>query len=457
MEAKLEGGLLSLLDLSNKPLAQLDHFKGAHLENLFRSKISKSQATGKDGVRINRFEEVLTAEAALIERKVFDGTYRFTSFKERLILRGVDRLPRQISIPTVRDRLTLRALCQVLHAHKKETIGATPHALVRAVAEVIQIGDQSDKAFVRIDVKDFFPSISHKILRRELNHFGFSDEICDLCMRAVATPTGSLTELSKIGVPQGLSISGALAALYMLRFDRLRLNENITCFRYVDDILLICSKWQADDLLKKIGRTLSSRGLIIHKKGVAGKTEISPINEGIDFLGYRISPTEISVRSTSFKRMFKNILKVTTDYRYRRDVENLIFRLNLKITGCIVDSRRRGWMMFFSHTENLKQLAHLDAFVMRSLRRVNFPEAQKLEIKRFVKSWHEIRFRINETRYIPNFDLYDHEAKARTVSALSRRPLFEILAMDFEEVERQFSRYISREVQDLEQDVGNPS
>ena len=243
----------------------------------------------------------------------------------------------------------------------------------------------------------------------------------------------------------------------MLRFDKRRLTENITYFRYVDDILLICSKWQADDLLKKIGRTLSSRGLIIHKKGVVGKTEISPVDEVIDFLGYRISPTEISVRSSSFKRMFRNILKVITDYRYRRDVDNLLFRINLKITGCIVDFRRRGWMMFFSHTENLKQLAHLDAFVMRSLRRVNFPESQKSEVKKFVKSWHQIRFHINETRYIPNFDLYDHEAKARAVSALSRRPLLEILAMDFEEVERQFSRYISREVHDLEQDVGNPS
>ena len=418
----MKGDLFSLLELMNKPLAQLDHFRGAHLERLFRSKISKSQATGKDGVRINRFEEVLTAEAALIERKISEGTYRFTSFKERLILRGADRSPRQISIPTVRDRLTLRALCQVLHTHKKETIGATPHALVRAVAEAIRDGDQSDKAFVRIDVRDFFPSISHKILRRELSYFGFADEICDLCMRAIATPTGSSTEISAKGVPQGLSISGALAALYMLRFDKRRRSENINYFRYVDDILVICRKSQSDDLLKRIGRTLRNRGLIIHKKGVAGKTEISPVDDGIDFLGYRISPAEISVRSSSFKRMFRNILKVVTDYRYRRDTDNLIFRLNLKITGCIVDSRRRGWTMFFSHTENLRQLAHLDAFVMRSLRRVNFPEAQKSQVKKFVKSWHEIRFRFNETGYIPNFDLYDHEAKARAVSALSRRP-----------------------------------
>ena len=277
MQSNMKGDLFSLLELMNKPLAQLDHFRGAHLERLFRSKISKSQATGKDGVRINRFEEVLTAEAALIERKISEGTYRFTSFKERLILRGADRSPRQISIPTVRDRLTLRALCQVLHTHKKETIGATPHALVRAVAEAIRDGDQSDKAFVRIDVRDFFPSISHKILRRELSYFGFADEICDLCMRAIATPTGSSTEISAKGVPQGLSISGALAALYMLRFDKRRRSENINYFRYVDDILVICRKSQSDDLLKRIGRTLRNRGLIIQAIVYLTKQTVIPI------------------------------------------------------------------------------------------------------------------------------------------------------------------------------------
>jgi retron-type reverse transcriptase len=454
---EVDGDLFSLLGLVNQPLSQLDHFKAPHLEGLFRSKISKSQATGKDGIRINRFAEILVAEATLIARKVEAGTYRFTSFKERLILRGADRPPRQISIPTVRDRLTLRALCQVLHTHKAETIGSTPHSLVRAVAEAIRSGDQTNRAFVRIDVKDFFPSISHQILRRELSHFGFADEVCDLCMRAISTPTGSALELPSKGVPQGLSISGALAALYMLRFDNRRRREKIQYFRYVDDILLICLKSDADNLLKRIGRTLRSRGLIIHPKGVAGKTEVTQVSEGVDFLGYRISIDEISVRSSSFKRMFKNLLKVITDYRYRRDAENLLFRLNLKITGCIVDSRRRGWMMFFSQTQNLKQLAHLDAFVMRCLKRVNFPDAQRPQIKTFIKSWHEIRYRISETSYIPNFDLYDHDAKARAVSALSRRTLSEILAMDVEEVERQFSRYISREVHDLEQDVGNPS
>src|SRR5206468_8004972 len=97
-------------------------------------------------------------------------------------------------------------------------------------------------------------------------------------------------------IPQGLSISTALSAIYLLRFDRLQLSRNPNYFRYVDDILLICPTKSADDQLKAIGGSLSSRGLLIHKRGVAGKTEILPVDNGVDFLGYRICIDKVSIR-----------------------------------------------------------------------------------------------------------------------------------------------------------------
>jgi RNA-directed DNA polymerase len=455
-----EPAQLSLIDILNWidiPLTQDDHFKASHLETLFRTKIAKSQATGKDGVRIGRFEEALAAETALIERKIKARTYAFTTFKERLILRGAARPPRQISIPTVRDRLVLRAVCQVLHTFKPETIGSSPHALVAGVVKTIRSGDYSNKSFVRVDVRDFFPSLSHAILERELLRAGFSDMVRLLCMNAVRTATGDTDGTPVKGVPQGLSISGALAALYMLRFDQKRRRDPFTFFRYVDDILIICDTKSAEDNLKLVDRALRSRGLIIHKKGVAGKTEISAVADGIDFLGYRICPKKVAVRSSSFRRMFKNILKVITDFRYRRDTSRTLFRLNLKITGCVVDAKRRGWMMFFSQTEDLNQLAHLDAFVVRQLRRVGFPNNQSSEVKRFVKSYHEIRYSLDSTDYIPNFDIFTDEQKAEAVAALSGRELSAVLAMDHLAIDAEFSRLVSREVHDLEQDVGSPS
>jgi retron-type reverse transcriptase len=449
--------LLAIIENWGAPLSQEDYFASARLVDLFQSKIAKSQATGKDGVRIGRFELKLVEETQLIERRVRAGNYRFTAFKERLLLRGADRAPRQISIPTVRDRLTLRGLCQVLHDHVPETRGAAPHALVNRVVAAIREGSSEGRSFVRIDVKDFFPSVSHAILRREIRHFGLEQRLETLCLQAIETPTGATEGPNNRGIPQGLSVSGALSALYMIRFDRNQLSRNTHYFRYVDDILVICETKDADDTLKKIGLSLSSRGLIIHKKGVLGKTEISRVDEGIDFLGYRISVGSVSIRQSSFRRMFKNILKVITDYRYRKDINRLIFRLNLKITGCTVDARRRGWMMFFSHTEDMRQLSHLDGFVKAQLRRVGFPADRMADIKRFIKSYHEIKYNLLNTSYIPNLNLFSIGEKILAIAALSHRAIEEISTWDVLVIDQEFSRLMSREVHDLEQDVGNPS
>lgn len=449
---------ISFLQLmSFGPLSQDDYFRATHLSKVFRTKIAKSQATGKDGVRIDTFTEVLEAEAALIEKKIANSTYTFTRFKERLILRGHDRAPRQISIPTVRDRLTLRTICQVLHTFVPSTRGTAPHTLVKQVVEAVRTGDVNSRSFVRLDVRDFFPNISHAILKRELSHFALSPKISSLCLDAVRTSTGSSIKQNGRGVPQGLSISNALSAIFMLRFDAIRSKKYLNYIRYVDDILLIVDTSEADNTLREVSRALSSRGLKAHKIGVAGKTEISPVINGIDFLGYRISRERVSIRDSSYKRMFKNVLKVITDYRYRKDDDRLIFRLNLKITGCTVDGKRRGWMMFFSYTEDLSQLGFLDKFIADQLKRVQFPLTRATEIKRLIKSHHEIRFNLNQTSYIPEFDKFDEKDRAGVIAALSRHSLDEVLTWDAIRIEEEFSRLLSREVHELEQDVGNPS
>lgn len=435
------------------PFSQPAYFGRQFLSTLFHSKISRSQATGKDGVRVAQFLPNLTEECAIIERKVGNGTYRFTTFKERLLLRGSDREPRQISIPTLRDRLALRALCQLLHTVEPASVGYSPHTVVDQVVSAIREGDQT-RTFVRIDVRNFFPSIIHERLRSALVRHGIEPVPLDVAMKAVATATGASAGANARGIPQGLSISGALAAIYLLDFDRRQADRFPSYFRYVDDILCIVPADEARSTLRQVSRSLNSIGLTVHAEGVAGKTELKPISAGIDFLGYSISNECVSVKDASYRRMFKNILKVLTDFRYRRSAERTKFRLNLKITGCIVDGKRRGWLMFFSRTENMSQLAYLDRFIAQQLQRIGFPRQDRSDIKAFIKSFHEMRFNLAGTNYIPNFDTYTNDQKASTVSALLGKELAEVQAWDFQQIENEFSRLVSKEIHDLEQDVG---
>lgn len=450
--------IFSFEELNNLPPSLLpeQHFEASHLRRLFVEKIAKSRATGKDGVRVGTFEEDLTEHVQTIQRKVLNRTYAFTAFKERLLLKGAGKAPRQICIPTVRDRLVLRAVCQILHSAIPQSTGFSPHAVVDRVADQLR-ASPAGSSFIRIDVKDFFPSIRHDLLEAELIRFGVDDITRELCMRAVSNRIGNAIAGQERGVAQGLSISGALACIYLIRFDDRQTKRFGQYFRYVDDILMISPTGEAYSRMKSVRNGLGKLGLKIHPLGTFGKTEIHDVAQGVDYLGYHIQRETISVRESSFRRMFHNILKVITDYRYRGDVERLIFRLNLKITGCIADSKRRGWMMFFSRTENLRQLAHLDNFVRNQLVRVEVPYELMPRIRRFIKSYHEIRFNLDQTNYVPNFDNYDLAAKAEVVAILLDRPLAEVLTFEAEAIERNFSRLIGQEVHDLENDVGNPS
>ena len=401
---------------------------------------------------MENFIEKLTPETEIIEKKFLNETYKFTRFKERLLLRGADREPRQISIPTVRDRLVLRSLCQLLHDKEPASKGYSPHAVVDQVIKCVSNGSEERK-FVRIDVRNFYPSIVHTKLDSALKRSKIEPMVRKLALSAVKTATGKAEENHR-GVPQGLSVSGALSGIYLKSLDKKLRSRFQSYFRYVDDILCVVDCGEENQVISSIERSLNSLGLTIHDQDTAGKTEIKDVKDGIDFLGYHITPSGISVRESSYKRMFSNLLKVITDYKYRRNVNRTLFRLNLKITGCIVDGKRRGWLMFFSRTEDLSQLSFLDIFISKQLRRIRFPEVEKGKVAKFIKAYHEIRYGIDNTSYIPNFDNYTLPQKKKVISDYRGLKDVEIESWDASRIEDEFSKIVSSEVHDLEEDIG---
>ena len=83
-----------------------------NLRSIYQNKIKESGAIGIDRVRPSNLEKTIEEEIKLISDRVNCGTYKFTPYKEKLISKGATSNPRQISIPTARDRITLRALCE---------------------------------------------------------------------------------------------------------------------------------------------------------------------------------------------------------------------------------------------------------------------------------------------------------------------------------------------------------
>lgn len=433
---------------------QEEHFSKDALVKLFEERVVKSRAVGLDGTRLDMFAAKLNAEAELISRKTLQGCYKFTAYREKLILKGSSRLPRQISVPTVRDRLTLRAICNSLTDQFPNARSLPPHYYIKAIADLIR-SPNDPVSFIRVDVMDFFPSIDHYRLIKLLERSGCKPFLLKLIQGSIENRTGKSrnNNVNPIGVPQGLSISNLLSAVFLGSIDADEKKKG-GYFRYVDDILIVEKSHLATQRYKALHTALADIGLKPHPMGTSGKTDITRVSDGIDYLGYHLTPSKVSVRDSSYHRMFSNLSKVFTQYKYRQNAEHFIFKLNLRITGCVVDGKRKGWLMFFSQTENLSQLKYLDGFVQRAISKLGIA-GRREEVARFVKTYHEIRFKGLKSNYIPNFDSFSLDEKYRLISTVTGKAVEELGSRSVTDTDREFKELVSREVADLEQDVLN--
>lgn len=427
-----------------------DHFGKENLKSVFFSKIVKSSAVGMDGMKLGKFIENFDEESDIIIRKISAGSYKFTKYREKLISKGYGKYPRQLSIPSVRDRLVLRVLSNMLREEFSASNIPPPHVYIKECCEAISAA-RENSSFLRMDIKDFYPSVLHCKLKEILEKSAFPCFATSLIMESVSNPTGGVARPDK-GIPQGLSISNSLASAYLHEMD-VKFERNFFYRRYVDDILVISGSETVSGIYKEIATHLNEFGLSPHPLGTPGKSNESRLSDGAEYLGYVLRPGNISIRKSSIDRMFGNILKIITQIKYnKKNLDRSIFRLNLKITGCLVNGGRRGWMMFFSQSDDLSQIAYLDKFVADNLRSIGIDPSVN-GVKRFLKSYHEIRYNIEKSKYIPNFDAVEVKEKVRIISLLTGKSVEELGSRSVEEIEREYARVIAREVSDLEKDV----
>lgn len=145
--------------------------------------------------------------------------------------------------------------------------GSVPRRSCRSNA-VEHLGRQCT---VNLDVRKFFPSISHRVVYRMFRHeLGFGRDVASLLTR-LTTFRGE--------VPQGAPTSGAIANLILSRsLDEPVLSEAarsaVRFTRYLDDITL--SGANPRPLINPIARLLSRRGLSMHRqKRTGSKLKIS--------------------------------------------------------------------------------------------------------------------------------------------------------------------------------------
>lgn len=441
-------------------------FSKKNLTSIFVNHIRTSGAVGLDRVSPANFEKHLPREVGALYKKIHSGDYRFTRYKQKLISKGAGKLPRVISIPTVRDRLVLRGICDFLTSTFSNISLEIPQVKIAHLKVALESGVYSE--YIKIDLTNFYPSINHarlgKVLRKKIK----KPEALSLVERAVETetvaegPRNILAGKNAKGVPQGLSISNILAEIFIADFDvYMSKQKEVFYLRYVDDILILCKEGCADSIAESAMTFLKKMELEPHELSATGKTSKGKLGAEFDFLGYKVAGSKLSIRTPSIQRFESSIAKIFTTYRYKsmhakseydreRAREICQWRLNLRVTGCVFNKKRLGWVFYFSQINDTTPLRKVDKTI--SIFEKRFGLDGKIKTKRTLKAFYEAT-RTDKTthKYIVNFD---------SMSIVEKKDVLEkylgaysLVGASDEDIERYFKMRISAVVKELEVDL----
>lgn len=156
---------------------------------------------------------------------------------------------------------------------------------------------------LKCDVRKFFDSIDHSILRSLI----LKKVQCPETIWLINLLFKSFEKEKGKGLPLGNVTSQLFANIYLNELDQFVKHKlKVKCyFRYCDDFVIIHQdKKFLFEIMEKIEIFLKENLLLdLHPK----KVEIRPLNQGIDFLGYVILPHMIILRTRTKKRITKKI------------------------------------------------------------------------------------------------------------------------------------------------------
>lgn len=405
-------------------------FLAENIRTCFKQHIFPKRGQGVDRISVDIFNRDLEAHIQTITKKCIAGTYKFSPYLETLQSKGRDKNPRVISIPTVRDRLVLKLITQYLHNEFHEYIARDlPNTVIKKIKKVIEQKDADH--YIKLDLKNFFGSISHDKLFKIIEAKNTHKPFLKLLKKAIENPTLPANYSAKQredaknnlqGVPQGLSISNILAEIYIKELDKEITPISKAYFRFVDDVFILCAENEIQNVWGKINSLFFQIGIELNKEKCTKQNTAISVADGFEFLGYKffkdVSFNDvISVRESSYRKFLDSIIGKITRFKYdfekssidKRDQKKMAFieEINEKLTGAIDNNRRYGWIFFFSEINDLNKLSEIDRVVETLLLRINgIDKNDPKKIKKISRAYYEVSHS-PQRGYIHNYNSYD--------------------------------------------------
>lgn len=240
-----------------------------------------------------------------LQEMLIKKTYRTSQYSTFKVFEPKERLVYRL--PYFPDRILHHAIMNVMEGVFVGTFTRDTYSCIkgRGIHDAAQkvksaLNDRENTAYcLKLDIKKFYPSIDHDILKqllrrkiKDVDLLWLLDEIID----------------SADGVPIGNYLSQYLANFYLTYFDHW-IKESLHVkyyFRYADDIVILhSSKEHLHALLSDIRTYLEARLNL----QVKSNYQVFPVAaRGIDFVGYKFYHTHTLLRK-GIKQNFARMLK----------------------------------------------------------------------------------------------------------------------------------------------------
>jgi len=113
------------------------YFEENNLIKTYSALKKKKLNTGIDRITKTHYEKIVEQDLSLISKKIKNGTYKPTPYKEVLLIKNKDSKPRLLSIPTIRDKVILEVLKNILSSHYPLEENKLPN-LISNISEIIK-------------------------------------------------------------------------------------------------------------------------------------------------------------------------------------------------------------------------------------------------------------------------------------------------------------------------------
>lgn len=264
------------------------------------------------------YQEIKEVEADLdnyllkLQQMLINKTYK-TSEYETFTKKERDKEREIFKLPYFPDRICQWAIMQVIEPYLMRNLTAHTYSAIKGrgihygmkrVRKDLKYHKEECKYCLKIDIKKYYPSINHEILKQKYRKLFKDKDLLWLIDEIIDSTEGDT------GIPIGNYLSQWSGNLYLSDLDHWlkEVKKVKCCHRYMDDIVIFSSN---KEYLHKLRLDLQNYLATTLKLEMKSNYQIFPTYiRGLDFLGFRFFNKFILLRKNTYKQFKRTIAAI---------------------------------------------------------------------------------------------------------------------------------------------------